>query len=183
MRSRLELAKLFADKGYTLGAEIGVLDGYYSEVLLKTIPKLRLYAIDPWKEYDGFKTKRIQPFLDKAYEGALQKLSAYNCEVIRKTSMEAVSLFKDGCLDFVYIDANHDYPYIKEDIEAWTPKVRKGGIVAGDDYYISRNNIGVIKAVDEYVAENGYTLNLTDWNDDLIRDNRQPSWYFIKEEQ
>jgi len=96
-------------------------------------------------------------------------------------------------LDFVYIDADHSYKSVKEDINAWAPKVREGGIVAGHDYYLTRaGNIGVIAAVNEYVKEHGYSLQLTDWDLDSvpytepethhykIGDEQQPNWWFEK---
>ena len=68
------------------------------------------------------------------------------------TSVEACELFDDNYFDWIFIDANHDYPYIKENLEIWTPKVKIGGIVSGHDY----NNgkwVGIKKAVDEFVPK------------------------------
>lgn len=64
---------------------------------------------------------------------------------IRLTSVEASKLYQDNSLDFVLIDANHDYEPVKEDILAWLPKVKSGGVIAGDDYPWP----GVTKAVQE----------------------------------
>ena len=66
-------------------------------------------------------------------------------------SADAVKHFRDGEFDFVYIDANHDDPYIGDDIRAWSPKVRSGGIVAGHDYMIGHPD--VMRAVDDYAAQ------------------------------
>ena len=59
----------------------------------------------------------------------------------------AANLFEMASLDFVYIDACHDYRKVKNDICAWLPRVRSGGIIAGHDY--DRHHGGVMKAVDE----------------------------------
>ena len=53
---------------------------------------------------------------------------------IRLTSLEAADLYPDASLDFVLIDAAHDYDSVKADIAAWLPKVKPGGVLAGDDY-------------------------------------------------
>lgn len=66
---------------------------------------------------------------------------------LRTSSLDAASQFKDESLDFVYLDAAHDYESVKADIEAWLPKLKKGGTIAGDDYALPW--VGVMKAVDE----------------------------------
>jgi len=66
---------------------------------------------------------------------------------IKMDSLEAAKLYKDESLDFVFIDASHDYVSVIKDIEAWLPKVKNLGILAGDDY--NEKHPGVIKAVDE----------------------------------
>jgi SAM-dependent methyltransferase len=53
---------------------------------------------------------------------------------IRLPSLEAVSLYPDASLDLVLIDGSHVYADVKADIEAWLPKVKPGGVLAGDDY-------------------------------------------------
>jgi len=70
---------------------------------------------------------------------------------IRKPSIEAANQFQDHSLDFVFIDASHEYEDVKNDIKAWLPKVKKNGILAGHDYYTGEQNYhpGVKKAVHE----------------------------------
>ena len=50
------------------------------------------------------------------------------------TRMQAVDLFQNESLDFIYIDARHDYKAVWDDLEAWFPKLRKGGLFSGHDY-------------------------------------------------
>ena len=66
---------------------------------------------------------------------------------LRMSSLEAAAQFEDDSLDFVYLDAAHDYENVKADIAAWLPKLKKGGTIAGDDYALPW--VGVMKAVDE----------------------------------
>ena len=66
---------------------------------------------------------------------------------IRKPSLETVYQYKDRSLDFVFIDAAHDYFNVKNDILAWYPKIKKGGFIGGHDY--AGNFPGVNQAVEE----------------------------------
>lgn len=61
-------------------------------------------------------------------------------------SIESASRFSDLFFDLVFIDANHTYEYVKADVEAWLPKIKKGGTIAGHDYGLEG---GVKQAVDE----------------------------------
>lgn len=169
--SRVGLAKFLGEHDFKTGAEVGVLMARFSEILFENISGLKLYAIDSWKNIQHHKAVEAS---------AKETLSKYNSEVIHKTSMEAVRDFEDGSLDFVYIDANHRYHSALDDLTAWTKKVRKGGIVCGDDYYHSPSGlIGVIEAVDEFVKVKGYDLHITDWDyKNPIKDDRQPQFWF-----
>ncbi len=135
---RNDLAALFAELGFKKGVEIGVEKGNYSEILLKANPKLHLYSIDPWRasayEPDIEGVEKRQRKFDEYYKGAKKRLSAYNCTVIRKESLAALYGFDDNSLDFVYIDANHDFVNFTNDIHYWLKKIRVGGIVSGHDY-------------------------------------------------
>ena len=68
---------------------------------------------------------------------------------LKEESVKASSIFKDEVCDFVYIDADHSYEAVKADIEAWLPKVKVGGVLAGDD----RTAEGVAQALDELLPE------------------------------
>jgi len=92
--------------------------------------------------------RRIDKRWERKFEEAKLRLAPYKTTIVRKLSTDAAMDFGDESLDFVYIDADHSYNAVKEDIAAWAPKVRRGGIVAGHDYYYTRaGNIGVIAAV------------------------------------
>ncbi len=175
MKNRIELAQLFADLGFKVGAEIGVFAGYYSEILCKTIPGLKLHSIDTWADPSTRSAK--------VYAQAKERLAPYGVKIIKGASVAEAPSFKDQSLDFVYIDGNHAYESVKEDIEAWTPKVRAGGIVSGDDYYVTNHgNEGVVRAVNECAFKNNYALHTSLWDiDNPIEDDRQPCWYFVKE--
>ncbi|MFH1563852.1 MAG: class I SAM-dependent methyltransferase [Nitrospirota bacterium] len=135
-----ELPKLFRKLGFKIGAEIGVATGRYSKVLCQYIQGLKLYCVDPWIPYDGYVESNYvagEETLNTLYEKSKERLAPYNCEFIRALSMDAVKNFKDNSLDFVFIDANHSFEYVIEDIAHWGKKVRVGGIVSGHDFWNS----------------------------------------------
>lgn len=68
--------------------------------------------------------------------------------IVKGKSVEAAQAFDNDSVDFVFIDAAHDYESVKADISAWLPKVKIGGIIAGHDYD-EDYKYGVVKAVDE----------------------------------
>jgi len=55
-------------------------------------------------------------------------------QTIKSLSHEAANLFDDNSVDCLFIDAGHSYEAVKADIEAWLPKMKPNGIMAGHDY-------------------------------------------------
>lgn len=49
-------------------------------------------------------------------------------------SVEASKIYDDRSLDFVFIDGDHQFESVKNDIQCWLPKIKKGGVLAGHDY-------------------------------------------------
>ena len=149
--SREDLPEFFEQMGYKVGVEIGTHKGEFTEKLCKA--KLKIYTIDPWMGFGGQgRTQKVQYVQDGYYEEAKKVLIPYgNCTIIRKTSMDALEDFRDGGLDFVYMDGNHDFSHIASDIYEWSKKVRVGGVVSGHDYFntspTSSNVICHVKSV------------------------------------
>jgi len=187
--SRVDLPGFFKEMGYKVGAEIGVYKGNFSRKLCQA--GLKVYAIDYWTPYSGFDRMEISQIerQEYLYHRTRKLLSRYkNATVIRKTSMEALKDFKDESLDFVYIDANHILKYAIEDIDGWSKKVRKGGILSGHDYihpneyYRERKrpwaweNMQAKFAVDAYTQAN----RIKNWYVVGQGRDRSPSWFWIK---
>lgn len=129
---RRDLPRFFKKLGYKVGAEIGVFRGEFTKRFCQA--GLKMYAIDPWIWYDDYAENSYQAKLDKSYAFAVERLKPYDCTIIRKFSMEAVKDFENDSLDFVYIDGNHGFKHVTEDIYEWSKKVRKGGAICGHDY-------------------------------------------------
>lgn len=176
------LPKLFRELGFNVGAEIGVARGKFAKGLCEGNPSLKLFGIDAWKVYDGYTQTdgTTQEIMEDIYQGARSQLAPFNVQLINDRSMQAVKKFADESLDFVYIDANHSYIYVKEDIRKWSKKVKKGGIVSGHDYINGNDRIpfGVKQAVNEWIAENKiphlFVLNKNSST------NQMPSWMYVK---
>ncbi len=127
-------------------AEIGTFEGGNAEYILKNLNIRGLYLIDPWESYDRYN----QVKLNKAYKKTLKRMKKFKSKVVilKKFSSDALSDIKE-LLDFVYIDGNHDYKFVKKDMENYYKKLKKGGVLAGHDIYLS----GVSKALCEFVNE------------------------------
>jgi hypothetical protein len=187
--TRLDLAKLFAHLGFTHGAEIGVQRGEYSEILCQANPSLHLTCVDPWTvraDYDN--GRDTQADFHHLYLETTRRLSPYNADIIRTTSMEAVKHVRDGSLDFVYIDGHHNFQNVTNDICEWTKKVRVGGIIAGDDYYKTAkpvHGLHVQHVVDAFTDAYGirpwFVLGRKQAEPDEARD-RHRSFFWVRSE-
>jgi hypothetical protein len=187
--SRNNLPDFFNKLGYTVGAEIGVLNGEFSEVFCKA--GIKMYSIDPWMAYkgagSGLSKQEVQ---DEVYSNARKRLDVYGelSVILRKTSEEALREIADGSLDFVYIDGNHIFPYMAFDLYNWSNKVRKGGIVSGHDYFNKphhpRATVHVKAVVDAYVdlfgITNWWVIEALSRKDMISNGDQYPSWMWFK---
>ena len=133
-----------------VGAFLGKSTHYMATEIFNSKKKIQFHVVDIWliesenqRRLAGNDSKSIflenlKPFLKKKW-----------FHVHDTPSIEASKLFEDNSLDFVLIDADHSYQAVKEDLRAWVPKVKPGGVIAGDDY-ASPTHPGVRRAVDEY---------------------------------
>jgi len=152
---RVALAKTFADLDLNVGAEVGVEQGIYADLLLTANPNLTLYAIDAWQHYRGYRDHVNQTKLDGFEQTTRQRLAPHkHGEVIKGFSAEVVRDFPEGSLDFVYLDANHAFDFIMEDLIHWGRRVRRGGIIAGHDF-IRQSHVWVVQAVHLYAYGHG----------------------------
>jgi len=172
---RHNLIKLFSELEYKKGAEVGVAEGDFSEYICKTINDGHLYSIDSWGSElnEDPRGKLIGLNLAKSrYKEAKEKLSKYNCSIIKDISMSAVLAITKESLDYVYIDGNHTFDFIMQDLIEWGKRVRSNGIISGHDYYHFRWS-GVVEAVEIYTKMH----KIYEW---YITDERTPSFFWGK---
>lgn len=164
-RPMIAVAKVYFN--YPLvGAEIGVAEAHNALSILEMLPMKILYLIDPY--LNGYVEDGIEKRygLD-AFDIAKEKLTGFSqVKFILKTSDEACKHIHE-LLDFVYIDGNHSYEYVKRDICNYYPLVKTGGIIGGHDYV--KHYSGVIQAANEFAKENNFALYTA-----------CPDWWIIK---
>lgn len=178
--NREGLAWLFNKLRFKSGAEIGVEQGEYSERLVIANPEVTLHLIDAWAAYKGYRDHVSQSKLDGFLQSVKTRMAPYNNEIrkvhiLRKFSVEAAKEFDNESLDFVYIDANHEFSHVVADLAAWVPKVRVGGIVSGHDFFTSGGPYHVPYAV------RGFTeaYKISPWF--VLRGDHTASWMWVKQ--
>jgi hypothetical protein len=135
-------------------AEVGCYSGESTRIFLSRVA--RVIAVDPWTDYVENDTTR-GPFpmtdmreVERLFDGLVAE---YPGRITKQkgASRAIAATIPDASLDLVYIDANHDYEDVVADLQAWQPKVKPGGLIAGHDYDPQR--FGVIRAVRDVVGE------------------------------
>jgi len=115
--------------------EIGTDGGSFANFLLANTKDTKLYCIDPYQRYEDYKDAINNVTGDALYQSTYSKLKQSfgdRVQFIRKFSSDAVADIEDE-VDFLYIDGNHQYTYVLEDLQKFFPKVKAGGIIIGDD--------------------------------------------------
>ena len=184
------------------GVEIGVFKGEFSKHILNNWGGT-LYMIDVWRplgnEYED--ASNHKEHID-AYQQTMENIKGFEDRgiMIRASSEISANMFQDESLDFIFIDANHAYDFVVDDINLWFSKLKKGGIFSGHDYinmdwyndpnfapngkdkYIwatdsNGSNLyhgifGVNPAIDEFCTKYNYNINVTkEWFG---------TWWFVK---
>jgi len=154
MRASINFIK---EKIGLVGVEIGIYKGENTKNIFESLPIKKLYLVDPYEVYEGY-PEQPTPLKDAEIISSY-RLSKYKdkSHFIKLKASDAVHLIPDD-LDFVYIDGNHKYEYVKQDIENYYPKLKIGGILAGHDFRAKPYEEGVEKAVEEFVRKRGLKL-------------------------
>jgi hypothetical protein len=160
---RMFLLKMLPKKAVCV--EIGVHKGDFSEQILNITNPKELNLIDPWKHEEsdtykdawyGGKARRGQQEMDQRYQSVCNRfqtdIATGKVKIHRDYSEGGLSRFPDNSLDWIYIDRNHLYEFVKKDLELSFEKTKPGGYITGDDYMEEGWwQGGVKKAVDEFV--------------------------------
>jgi hypothetical protein len=152
-------------------AEIGVLEGDFSELILNYLNPTTFYLIDPYltgtEEYNkGLKNHKIVYSNEMQHTRILRRFSSHiktgTVNVDRRFSYKAVNNYSSHIFNFIYHDASHLYKDLKIDLETWFCKLKPDGLMCGHDY-IEHESFGVIQAVDEFCEE--YELEMIVFNE------------------
>ena len=146
----------FIDKEKALiVAEIGVRYGESTSSFLRNFPNIKkYYAIDPFLSYndyehDGFNNK-LKVENNNIKKMFLEKFSNNKKVVLLNTfSSEAHVHIGEKELDVCFIDGNHEYSYVIEDLKNYFPKVKNNGIICGDDYFMRHYKNDIKKTLEK----------------------------------
>jgi hypothetical protein len=169
---------------HSIGAEIGVFEGNFSDRILHVVQPAKLYLIDPWKYqpapefnsawYGGAKGES-QARMDQRHRSVVDRFRSQIArgvvEVQRGNSRELVAAFADHSFDWIYVDGDHRYEGTLNDLHLAHRKLKPTGLVAGDDYDAVTEwwADGVRRAVRDAVREGLYDVALIYNNQFLLR--------------
>jgi predicted O-methyltransferase YrrM len=135
---------------------------YMAVEIINSDKKITFDCIDHWNGswehlQGGPAYDPITDITDGLYNEFLNNIKPVNHIInpIRMSSVEASNLYENESLDFVFIDAGHEYEDVKNDIITWLPKIKKGGILAGHDF--NNDSPGVVRAVKEILPNAKHT--------------------------
>jgi predicted O-methyltransferase YrrM len=146
IKRRGDLGSLVQAEGFTSAIEIGVQKGEYAAVVLSQWPaNTEYWCVDLWQVQKNYHDMANAVNHDAYFAETQSRLAPYGSRVkyIRDYSTKAALTFKNESIDFIYVDARHDYAGVMEDMVAYWPILKTGGILAGHDYM----NVDEVKAI------------------------------------
>lgn len=143
-----------------LGCWKGRSSAFLAVEVLNSGKEIELHFVDHWGGSDE-PAHKADPDLERVYEVFKQNIegvSGADVSIHRMRTVEASDLFEDRSVDFIWVDAGHEYEDVIADLKAWWPKLVIGGVIGGDDLPMD----GVKRAVNEFFpthevgSENGW---------------------------
>ncbi len=162
-----------------VGAEIGVADGLFSQVLLDTCDPSQLVLVDPFihqtkTSLADDSSNVCQEVQEARFRQARMGIAqSSRVRLLRLFSLRAVKLFENDFFDWWHLDGDHTQ--VRQDIDAWWPKLKPGGWATGHDYTMAGEHITVKAEVDAFVREVGLELFVTRGDTDIYEKN-YPTW-------
>ena len=148
LRPSATFAKEYFDRPIVV-VEIGTYLGNNARSMLEHMNIEKLYIIDPYERYEQYTCYPDKDF-EKVYHAAQKKLASYENKIvwIKKHSNSAINDIPQA--DYIYIDGNHSYEYVLNDMQNYWPKIKNNGILAGHDI---ANKKSVKKAYDQFLTD------------------------------
>ncbi len=141
-------------------ADVGSWKGCSTSILANAVKDKggKVYAIDHWKGNTGTELAELAKLEDaySIFEHNMRELGLWDTIVpVRKSSQASVKTFPDGKFDLVFLDADHRYEQVKQDIRTWMPKVKIGGLICGHDceIYYSKQNPSAQEQIDTHLKD------------------------------
>ena len=140
-----------------IGSWVGRSICYLGVELMNKHKTPKVYAVDTWRGSQEHSNHAILKN-DELYNTFIRNISPLGGLItpLRLDSLSAAVTFEDNSIDFLFLDASHQYEDVKKDIAAWYPKIKPGGIFAGHD--IDGSFIGVNMAVNQSIELRGYII-------------------------
>ena len=166
----LELTKVVGahlGRSFTM-VEIGSYQGESTEIFAQQFGQSKILAVDPflndYDDGDGYSYLFPMSEIEKRFDERTKPYA--NITKVKKMSLDFAREVKDQSLDFVYIDACHEYDAVKQDIQAWLPKVKPGGMIAGHDYLTWAE---VRRAVEEMIGMPDHVFQDSSWAKAVVK--------------
>lgn len=156
-----------------VGIEIGTAGGDNAKNMFESLSMEKLYIIDPYVPYLQ-DTKKIDYSPDEIKMKSILKDYWDKIIFYRDYSENVYNKIPDNSIDFIYIDGNHQYEFVKKDLELYYKKLKNFGVIGGHDF--CTDSIGVIKAVIEFQEKHSEEFS------DIKQKKhaREPDWWLIK---
>lgn len=154
-RRRPVLVSLIPSGG--IGAELGVHKGHLTPGLIEWLTPEKLYVVDPWYllgptwEWAAGDKSTVNALV-RTVRRLRPALESHQAALIIDDDLAFLAGLEDGALDWVYLDSSHMYDHTMQELELLVRKVKRGGVIAGDDWQPDPKNRhhGVFKAVREF---------------------------------
>jgi hypothetical protein len=175
-------SSIINENNYKKVLEVGCAYGFHTKQVISNTEIESYIMVDPYVPYTNdvfsdavqnvYKDGPLSNF-DQFLNLVMKELSEYKEKIthIRKPSIEASKDIEDGSLDAIFVDGDHSYNAVKEDLSVWWPKLRIGGTLCGDDYWMP----DVARAVHEFASEHGLDVKFRTRDD-----NDYKIFYFVK---
>lgn len=164
----------------SIGAEIGVFKGEFSKDILRIVQPKKLFLVDPWVnrqevEYDRtWYNKTLDNNMEDIYQTVRlsfqDEIDNKVVELIRLPSDTALNSLQDESLDWVYIDGDHHYDEVSNDLALAYKKIRKQGFICGDDYVIANwFTDDIVRAVNEFIGSHRIIIHSINGSQFILR--------------
>jgi cephalosporin hydroxylase len=138
-----KLKRTFSDKPINV-LEIGARYGESSKMILKTLTVDKYIIIDPYTTYEEYSIDGFNNIIKDNEDSVFDKIKAdldrlHNNMIFYRTfstDKSTIDAIEDNSIDVIFIDGNHIYKYVLDDLENYYPKLKQGGIMCGDDFFM-----------------------------------------------